>query len=163
MFIGTPSGEYVKVGEVKEISITPTPVPPLSPPLTENKAREALTLLARIFKVPVPSLLWSTRTRRGHTFCISNEIRVGPHCVTDTLLHEFAHILNFRRLGCRVLRNAGGRRAGHDWRFVDALVDTAAAWYGDPARYGWSREYKSVYAWGRKRGLVDKGENQNGN
>ena len=119
--------------------------------LTEKEAQEALVFLAQKFKIPLPELRWYKRARRGWAYVLSNMLITGPNCwrgVTDSLLHEFSHILNFKR--------QGKRRAPppHDYRFFETLIDVTTAWYGNPIKYNWITEYRTIYRLSRKRGLI---------
>lgn len=111
--------------------------------LTKNEAAEMLTILAVYFSLPVPHLRWTERARRAWAYPIEGIIVAGPRVwlgTTNALLHEFAHLLAYSRT----------KKHGHGKGFIDALHDVATAWHGDPARYAWTLEYKTVAATGPK-------------
>ena len=109
-----------------------------------------LSLLSAEFGIPVPRLIWSERVRNGRASWKDNAIQCG-HLAwrgpVNSMLHEFAHILHFRRHG-----KPGNRH--HGAQFVQALWDTAQAWLGDATKYDWSTEYVSVKAAGKRRGSL---------
>ena len=92
-------------------------------PLTEGQATKLLRKLSRHFKTPVPYLRlygWNGggRWRRGLVY---HQITLSRPVAFDTLLHEFAHHLNF----CR------NRERGHRRSFKRELKRT----------YTWARRY----------------------
>ena len=120
--------------------------------MTREEATEALALLAAEFGIAKPSLSWSERTRNGRAHPQENRIAIGPLAWTGTLhalLHEFAHILAYRRYAC----------SGHDERFMRALLDTVTAWFGADgvSKYAWFTEYKRVAAFGKREVKAHKG------
>lgn len=125
--------------------------------LTEQEAREALDILQKWFETPRFNLQWSARTKRGRAYYRRGVIKVGPQCwrgTTDSLLHEFAHLLAFHyafRRGCPL----DGR--GHGRTFHHALHQVVGAWYGDGSKYGWATEYKNVLAYAKREGLYKPG------
>lgn len=113
-----------------------------SPAMTHAEAREALDILSKWFEVPRVDLVWSTRTTRGRAAYFGNTVKIGPRCwrgTTDSLLHEFSHLL-----AVRFARKRGLDGRGHGEEFRHRLHEVAAAWYGDPSRYGWRTEYANV-------------------
>lgn len=120
--------------------------------LTEQEAREALDLLANWFETQRVELRWSLRQRRGRAYYRRGLVSTGPNCwrgTTDSLLHEFAHILCFRYALRRGLTD--GRGHGRD--FQHTLHQVAAAWYGNAHGYGWKTEYKNVKAYAVREGI----------
>ena len=116
--------------------------------MTETEAILAIQCLTRAFRLGAPpTLRWSARDRRGHAR-LGDRITVGPRCwrgVEDTLLHEVAHIMTFRR---------GGNAREHSERFYLHLVAIVQEHYGDSRRYGWATEYKRLKARARRDGLL---------
>jgi len=85
------------------------------------KAQGILTLLASEFGIAVPHLKWQGQQRRGTALIMGNEIRCGPNVwrgVENSVLHEFAHILAYRREGsaARSLRCLVRERRGVEVR-----------------------------------------------
>src|SRR5207244_1356778 len=81
----------------------------------------------------------------------NNKIAVGPKCwrgATNSLLHEFAHILDISRQR-KAIESAGYQMphmvVGHGKSFVKALFDTVGYYFkSDQTRYGWLSEYRSI-------------------
>lgn len=117
--------------------------------LTEAEAREMLACLASEFELQTPALSWTFRARRGRASYKKHRIVCGPLCwrgAEPSLVHEFAHLLAYSR-------DKGVAHTHHGKVFQEALEDAAIAWYGNAGEYPWANEYKSVAAYGRKRGL----------
>lgn len=116
--------------------------------LTRDEAEEMLAILSAYFDIPKPTLVWRERVRNGRASWKNNAIMCG-HLAwrgpVNSMLHEFAHILHFRRI-------KGIPKKHHGAEFVQALWDTAQAWLGDATKYDWSTEYVSVKSAGRKKG-----------
>lgn len=109
--------------------------------MTCADAQEAIKLLSAEFRIIPPYLSWSNRAKRGWAFTWGkhgNRIAVGPRCWRGpeaTLLHEFAHILAWRRTGSHI------KSPGHNeffWRMLEKVV---LAWYGNFDAYPWDTEY----------------------
>lgn len=109
-------------------------------------AQEMLWALSAHFKVSTPKLIFG-RTRRGwfrvnrYTGEKSVSVHsspVGGWSIANTLIHEFAHHLDYSRRG----------KTFHDKPFWEALTEVAAAWYGNPAEYCWHLEYATIRAAG---------------
>jgi hypothetical protein len=133
--------------------------------ITKEHATEMLEILTAEFKVPAVALRWR-RMRGGRYHSLHRAIAMGPLGNEDTVLHEFAHHLdrmtNRRRYSRPYANNPAirGKQGRHDVPFRAALVRVATAWYGDPARYGWTYEYAAVSTWWRQRNLgLEEGKN----
>lgn len=115
-------------------------------PLTKQEAEDMLDILSSYFAIPRPKLIWRENVRNGRASWKDNAIMCG-HLAwrgpVNSMLHEFAHILHFRR--------HGAPKKHHGAQFVQALWDTAQAWLGDATRYDWSTEYVSVKAAGKRK------------
>jgi len=119
--------------------------------LLKTEALELLAILAVHFNVPMPNLAWSIDGVRGHAKLEQWTIFAGARSwigTTNLLLHEFAHLLNFKRNGYG--RTRSGARRPHGPLFIETLYEVAEAWHGDAAKYGWGLEYKTVAAAGPK-------------
>lgn len=82
------------------------------------------------------------RGRRGW-YSKPNRIAIGRNAWrehTITLLHEFAHHLEFCRNGDQLAE----KNVAHGPFFVRCLFDVAEAYYGDPHQYPWRTEYRQV-------------------
>ena len=113
--------------------------------MTREQVEEMITLLAAEFRVKRPKVTWHGRYRSGRAFFRQWRIAVGPNCwcgVEHTTVHEFAHILTFKRYG---------RGVRHEEEFCYCLWHVAAAWYGNAAAYPWHNEYTRVAAFGQRR------------
>ena len=136
--------------------------------LTKPQTQEMLAMLADHFKVPVPSLRY--RRTDWNTGGMYDPIkrRISTNGEESTVIHEFAHHLD--RLSNKPRRSPlprfaphypqRTRNAHHDAPFRFALVKVATAWYGDPAKYAWAREYKAVKAWWNQRAAPPSGEKE---
>ena len=112
--------------------------------MTEDDAKEMLALLASVFRMRRPRLVWSTRTRRGWAYPTLGYIKIGPRCRQGgeaSLVHEVAHLLAHKEYG---RRRRGWRTDWHGPHFVDCLARVAEAWYGNTDRYPWHTEYRSI-------------------
>jgi len=67
----------------------------------------------------------------------SNSITVGLNEPEWVIVHEFAHLLSFRRYG-----EAGKHHGVH---FYNSLKDVATAYYGDMHKYPFICDYASLY------------------
>ena len=116
--------------------------------MNEEEARETVKFLAGVFNIPTPSLRWSYRIKNGVApKCTS--IVIGPKCwrgVEDTLLHEFAHVLDKALTG----------HVHHSRSFWHILEAVVLAWYRNVKDYDWSTEYKRGRRHGRR--LLQKKE-----
>src|SRR5258708_5287487 len=114
--------------------------------LTEQQVELILAELAHYFGIPKPKLSWSNRATVGRAWMLHNKIALGPKCwrgATNSLLHEFAHILQGRRLFAGKQMHNGS--IGHGQDFITALFDTVEYYFkGDQTRYGWLSEYRSI-------------------
>lgn len=111
--------------------------------LLRADAEELIEILSAHFEVPVPTLRWSQRSVRGYAYYTRWLIAAGPlvwRGTTNCLLHEFAHLLAYRRYG------KDGE--GHKRRFIETLIEVVEAWHGDVTKYGWGTEYITVAAAG---------------
>lgn len=107
--------------------------------LHKHEAEELLAILAAHFDVPVPTLRWSFRGNCGRAYLQEWAISAGPLAwrgVTNSLLHEFAHLLNHKRNPAE----AGKRPHGK--------AEVAEVWHGDASKYGWGTEYLTIMAAG---------------
>ncbi len=119
--------------------------------LTQQQAEEGLAKLALNFGIPKPRLSWTNQAKNGRAWNIHNRIALGPRCwrgTTNSLLHEFAHILSWQRQR-QALRAAGFATPnvvfGHGRHFIDTLIDVVEFWFqGDLSKYGWFSEYRSI-------------------
>ena len=105
-----------------------------------EEARETIEILSAHFKIPMPKIVLGRR--RNCTLPRRHIIRLCPNSRstlswTDTVLHEFAHVLNYQQ-------NGSARGRIHQKGFFHALVDTIRAWRGDIHRYAWEKEYLCV-------------------
>lgn len=113
--------------------------------LTGQEARDLLEILATEFNVPVPALRWSFRSKKGLAYLQEWTISCGPltwRGVTNSLLHEFAHLLYYHRNPILAQMRPHGKG------FIETLHEVAEAWHGDARKYGWLTEYKTVAAAG---------------
>jgi hypothetical protein len=125
-----------------------------SAPMTKAEANEALYILAKWFEINRPFLVWSIRTTRGRASWSRRCVKVGPKCwrgTTDSLLHEFAHLFAMESSLKRYGTIEPG--CGHGPAFWHAMHMVAAAWCGDPSKYGWATEYRSGFAYARREGI----------
>lgn len=90
-------------------------------PLTEEQTTKLLRKLSRHFKTPVPYLRLYGWSGGGRYWALRHRITLSRPVAFDTLLHEFAHHLNF-------IRN---RENGHRRSFKRELKRT----------YTWARRY----------------------
>lgn len=114
--------------------------------MTKQEAEEMIAILASEFKVKRPTLVWREGMRRGWARVSSNRISMGPKSFCGdpeaTVVHEMAHIIAGMR---------HGERCGHDQRFMYVLWNVVIAWYKDPIRYPWGKEYPRVKKFGQAR------------
>lgn len=113
---------------------------PNSKVLTQAEAREALDILAKWFETKTVNLRWMDRTRRGHAYYKQGLVSIGPNCwrgTTDSLLHEFSHILCWRLGQQRRMRQH----------------NTA-----NPRQYGWHTEYANIRAYAKREGIYQAPE-----
>jgi hypothetical protein len=143
----------------------------------DNKAmcEEMLEILSSYFGIEKPRLNWLPKSKRAYAFYYDNKIDIGgvfrPNLLNpvDTVLHEFAHILTFRRYieptpikerykfpenkYNRYGNPAYGRDVvkPHGKEFIRTLVEVIEVWYGDVDKYEWTKEYKAIQKWYAKR------------
>lgn len=125
--------------------------------LAKSEAVEMLGILAREFDIPAPSLSWSQRVKRGSAHYLRNLIVAGPCAwrgAEACLIHEFAHILNHRRHFDGFAVRGLKRKSHHGAEFMQALLDTIIAWYGDASAYPWKTEYRTIAAFGATKTAV---------
>src|SRR5262252_3028895 len=123
------------------------------------QALAAIRRLSKEFNLShPPKLYWTGRVTKGRAhydraygMLRGTWIKIGPRCWRGTetsFVHEFAHVVHYhRRPGAR----------GHGLDFYQALVAVAHAYYdGDPKRYAWQTEYRSIVRRAIRDGLVEK-------
>jgi hypothetical protein len=129
-------------------------------------ALEIITRLSARFEVTPPSFRFN-KSQRGMYYPITQEVTIARPLKQGTwrrgehsLLHEFAHHLADLRV--RREYEAAGRKWSfkdlphHDERFRQALLEIATFYYdGEPKRYLWASEYKSIVGWARRHGLME--------
>ncbi len=113
-----------------------------------------LSLLSQEFDIIEPRLSWSNRAKNGLAYGMGqNRISCGPKCwrgVEDALLHEFTHILAWRKSGLSI------SQVGHTEFFWIMLEKVCMAWYNNPNKYNWDNEYKRGQIWhGKRKGRID--------
>lgn len=114
--------------------------------MTREEATEAITLLAKEFRIQRPRLFWTRKASRGRARYRKYVITSGPNCWRGTeqsLIHEFAHMLTYKRYGAHVAQH------GEEFRYC--LWHVVIAWFGNPSRYAWDNEYKRVGQFGKQR------------
>lgn len=110
----------------------------------ESEILEASKLLCSVFGIPEPKIEIKPRSKCGVYNHRLQRIRVGQNAwrgIMTSFLHEFAHHLTEIRTRGAAINDP------HGLAFRHALLDVAEAWYGDPAKYSWSTEYKLVNRW----------------
>lgn len=115
-----------------------------------QECRDIVAHLSRHFKMRRPAItIGNKNQRRSLYYPDRRAISIAPRAKNpvDSVLHEFAHYMEFSRNGDNP---AEGNKA-HGPYFVRCLVDAAEAWYGDYSKYNWRREYKQVINIYRKR------------
>lgn len=146
---------------------------------TDNKAmcEEILEILSSQFGIEKPKLIWVTTPTRGASASYyTNSITSGEtrrwstKFHADVMLHEFAHILNYKRNIEPVPYNDryvfpqresfneyGNPKYGrdkvrpHGIEYMNILLEVAKVWYGDESKYPWAKEYRSIVKWYLKR------------
>jgi len=116
---------------------------------TLERLQEIADLLATEFNVSPPKVVFSRRrVACYHPFFrwIKFPMMGSWRGVEFTMVHEFAHHLFEMTLPPKIKM----RSRHHGPQFRDLLHKVAAAWYGDPDRYNWGSEYKSIQEWYRK-------------
>ena len=113
--------------------------------LHKHEAEELLQILASHFGIPTPNLSWTFRSKRGWANYRKWNISSGPLAwrgTTNSLLHEFAHLLNHKR------NPAEADRRPHGKAFIATLYEVIEAWHGNASQYSWGTEYVTVRAAG---------------
>jgi len=112
--------------------------------MVQDSAERMIDKLAQRFG-PRPLLRWTERATRGKANYHKNTISVGPHVwrgPVPSLLHEYAHILLYYRRGSIPRTKKTWRHHGPE--YVETLFEVAEYWYGNPYRYPWHSEYRSI-------------------
>ncbi len=115
--------------------------------ITQAKAREIINLLSDYYSIPRPAVRFNIRRERGGAGIKYGKAYIKlPAVLTyeETALHEFAHVLHFYRLQIDRTRDL---HAPHSSTFAEILFDVVSVWYGDPSKYNWSQEYRSIITW----------------
>ncbi len=103
-----------------------------------KQAIEALhAQLCKVYKLPLIPIVW-TSTRRGRFVYKPTTIRLGINCwrgIKTSYIHEFAHYVDY---------STHGPYLHHGKEFYDSLLKVAEHVLGNPKKYKWSTEYKSV-------------------
>lgn len=113
--------------------------------MNKLEALEAIKLLSQEFKIIEPNLVWSLRAINGLAYGSKYSIVIGPKCwrgVEPALLHEFAHIVTYRK----------NHVMGHRELFWQILTSVCQAWYGSNEKYPWDTEYKHGQVFHGRRG-----------
>lgn len=117
---------------------------------TLERLKEIADILSAEFNVKPPQVVFSLRQVACYqTFfrTIRFPKRGSFRGVEFSMLHEFAHHLVEMTVSAKEKR----RIRHHGPVFRDMLHKVAAAWYGDPERYAWGSEYKSIQEWHEKK------------
>ena len=109
-----------------------------------SQAQEMIELLACQFDIPIPKVkIHRTIKNKGYAHYRNNTITISlwtdrfKHI--DTLLHEFSHLLSYKRHGKNGI--------GHGELFRTTLLEVVKIWYKDINLYEWSKEYRSINKW----------------
>lgn len=114
--------------------------------LTLKETKKIVQKLSGHFSIPMPTIKFndghkSWATYNKHLICMGcdhdNYVWLNP---IDSVLHEFAHMLNYYRGNIR----EGVWRVHHGIHFQLALCDTVMVYYGNLYKYGWDLEYASI-------------------
>jgi hypothetical protein len=100
---------------------------------------------AREAHAPAPVVQVRAMRRRNGTYRpATRKITIKPTAPRDTLVHEFAHHLDWVR----------NEHAGHSGTFRIALVEAAVLAFGSARLYAWKREHLTTRRWARRNGLL---------
>lgn len=116
---------------------------------TIERLKEISAILSAEFNVEPPKVVLSLRqVACYHVFfrTIRFPSRGSWRGVEFTMLHEFSHHLH----NMTTTSKEHSRQRHHGPVFRNLLHKVAAAWYGDPDRYSWGSEYKSIQEWYHK-------------
>ena len=113
-----------------------------------TNAKEILDILSINFGInPIKVKIHRAIKNRAYACYNKNLICISLWSDTVThenvLLHEFAHILAFKRYGEKGM--------GHGEYFRMCLVEVVRVWYNDIDCYQWNKEYISIKKWYNRR------------
>lgn len=122
-------------------------------PLVEQVCREAGITLPRIAFTSRQRGCYKP-TKTGGEIVI-NQIMAKDDTVYRkyVLCHELAHHVDYlKNMAASYPRRAEDRKS-HDRIFFKTLLDVIHVFYGDVTKYPWQKEYSTLQAWARMRGV----------
>lgn len=125
----------------------------MSAELSNAQVAALIANLCEYFALPMPTICQMHMKRGVSTYRpVSRLITIATnsHFTREqATLHEFAHYLQHQRLGRDVCQR------GFRWHgptFFRALVQTVTYHFGEPRKYCWAIEYKSLVRLAKARG-----------
>lgn len=115
--------------------------------MDQQQTQDCVALLAAHFKLPMPTIRWSKRSRNGKYVHKGRVLLLGAKLWRGVLagtVHEFAHYLQYMRRERTFANPKHHPLKTHGEEYQRALLDVVKLAYTDPTTYPWETEYKAL-------------------